>query len=194
MYQRGCVGGILARGSILPSPPLTFSRPPSATRPPPPGLSNPPKLSTPPQRFSSPPDAPPSSTFQKQDFRVGCLQKVRHGNADVPHENTDFQTKCWKVVQLLRPEAEFCTTFQHLCSKTMFSCGHLQNVWHGNAEVPHENTDCGTKSWKVVQNSAWGRNKDTSFQHFVPKYVLSYGTPAFPCRTFCRRHTRKHCF
>ena len=46
-----------------------------------------------------------SSTFPlKQGFRVGRLQKVRRGNADVPHENAIFGTKCWKVVQNLVPE------------------------------------------------------------------------------------------
>ena len=47
----------------------------------------------------------PSNTFPlKQGFRVGRLQKVRRGNADVPHENAIFGTKCWKVVQNLVPE------------------------------------------------------------------------------------------
>ena len=47
----------------------------------------------------------PSSTFPlKQGFRAGRLQKVRRGNADVPHENAIFRTKCWKVVQNLVPE------------------------------------------------------------------------------------------
>ena len=47
----------------------------------------------------------PSSTFSlNEGFRVGRLQKVRRGNADVPHESVIFGTKCWKVVQNLVPE------------------------------------------------------------------------------------------
>ena len=56
---------------------------------------------------SRPRFALPSSTFlQHQGFRVGCLQKVRRGNADVPHENAVVGTKCWNVVQMLGPVAE----------------------------------------------------------------------------------------
>ena len=49
----------------------------------------------------------PSSTCpQNQGFLVGRLQKVRRGNADVPHENAVFGTKCWNAVQTWRPVTE----------------------------------------------------------------------------------------
>ena len=44
----------------------------------------------------------PSYTLsQKMCFRVGRLHFFNRKVEDVPRENTSFETKCWKVVQIL---------------------------------------------------------------------------------------------
>ena len=122
----------------------------------------------------------PSYTLsQKMCFRVGRPHFFNWKVEDVPRENTSFETKCWKVVQIL--------TSGDLPKSIFLIAIHIFDVFKKSS-----------KMWIAIRKIDIGRSPEvniwTTFLHFVSKDVFSRGTSSLFQLKKWRRPTRKHIF